>query len=80
MKPKDIQSLSLGQGQGPGAELAILEAAKKGSWVVLQNCHLAESWMKRLESLWESQVLNNTSVSVHRAFRLWLTSYSAPPE
>ncbi|XP_056267415.1 dynein axonemal heavy chain 1 [Pseudoliparis swirei] len=67
---KKMRAISLGQGQGPGAELLLHSALEKGQWVFFQNCHLAPSWMPSLERLVE----NINPEKVHKDFRLWLTS------
>lgn len=65
-KNKNVDVLSLGQGQEVIA-LKLLELAQsKGRWVVLQNCHLAP----RILSLIEKSLDENQ----HQDFRLWLTS------
>ncbi|KAL3693679.1 hypothetical protein R1sor_007330 [Riccia sorocarpa] len=72
-KGAKIQTVSLGQGQGPVATALMREATKDGSWVVLQNCHLAVSWMSAFEKFWEAEL--TLKEKVHASFRLWLTSY-----
>lgn len=49
--PLRCKSISLGQGQGPRAEKLIEESVRLGHWVVLQNCHVMESWMGELEKI-----------------------------
>jgi len=70
-----ISSISLGQGQGPRATEQVLKGKKDGSWVVLQNCHLAVSWMPELEVMCENFVDEVKAGEIHKNFRLWLTSY-----
>jgi hypothetical protein len=70
---KYLRSYSLGRGRGQGAEELILEAAEKGFWVLLQNCHLSLSWMPRLE-----YIINNLDpTQTHARFRLCLVTMSS---
>ena len=54
-----------------------MEAAESGSWVVLQNCHLAEKWMERLVQVLEDNLYEDED-AIHDNFRLWMTCYSSP--
>jgi len=70
-KGKELNSISLGQGQGPKAEALIENGKEHGGWVLLNNCHLSVSWMPKLDRICEQL----EPKSCHRDFRLWLTSY-----
>uniref|UniRef100_H2YVP8 AAA+ ATPase domain-containing protein n=1 Tax=Ciona savignyi TaxID=51511 RepID=H2YVP8_CIOSA len=68
-----VDMVSLGRGQGPKAEDLIHKAQiLKGRWVFLQNCHLAASFMPRLQAIVED--LNAPGSEVDSEFRLWLSS------
>ena len=51
----------------------IKEATQRGGWVLLQNCHLAISWMPELE-----RIVEDFNENMHKDFRLWLTSMPSP--
>jgi len=70
-----VEAVSLGQGQGPVAMKWMTQGMTEGFWVVLQNCHLAKTFMPELERACEVALQEKT---VHANFRLWLTSYPSP--
>ena len=78
-KDAEFHKVSLGQGQGPYAERLVASALEgSGSWVLLQNCHLAPSWMLSLQNIVEDLASRE---KLPKEFRLWLTcapSHSFP--
>ena len=71
-----LNVISLGQGQGPKAEALVERAKKNGEWVMLQNCHLAKSWI----STALEKIVNDFAVQeeqIEPNFRLFLTSMPA---
>uniref|UniRef100_A0A8D0GTF0 Dynein axonemal heavy chain 6 n=1 Tax=Sphenodon punctatus TaxID=8508 RepID=A0A8D0GTF0_SPHPU len=63
-----VESISLGQGQGPIAEKLIKDGMKTGNWVFLQNCHLAVSWMLDMEELIKTFTEPRLRANIRRAF------------
>ena len=68
MTQNKFKPLSLGQGMGDIAQNMIEGSVFKGAWVLLQNCHLLTSWLKKLEIIIEN--IKNPD----KNFRLWLTT------
>ena len=67
-----LDMISLGRGQGPKAEELIAKAQiLKGRWIFLQNCHLAASWMPKLQAIVEGWVLQTMSNPVNIFPRLF---------
>ena len=67
----NIVPLSLGKGQGKIAHIIINNAIKStnATWVVLQNCHLATSYLSNIE-----KILEEIPDTPKLDFRLWLTT------
>ena len=69
---KSMTSIAIGSEEGfTQADKAINTASKNGRWVLLKNVHLAPSWLVTLEKKLHS-------MSVHSAFRLFLTCEITP--
>ena len=68
---KDVPfaSIALGQGQAPLAIKLIDNGVAEGSWVLLANCHLMESWFTELDKLIEDLPARKPNPQ----FRLWLS-------
>jgi len=69
---KKFEYVSLGKGQEKNALDKLEMMRTKGGWVLLQNCHLAQSFMSKLEEIVE----NFDSNWPDKDFRLWMTSMS----
>jgi dynein heavy chain 1 len=68
---KDLSAVAMGSSEGyASAESLVTAAAKRGTWVMLKNCHLCTDWLretfvKKLQSLGHA---------THSDFRLFITS------
>lgn len=64
-----LLNISMGQGQEKIALNALNKMAKEGGWIMLQNIHLMQAWLKDLE-----RALEVIEEFVHDDFRCFLTS------
>lgn len=64
-----LVNISMGQGQETVALNALVKGAKEGGWVLLQNIHLMQAWLKQLER--QLEIIEEFS---HAEFRCFLTS------
>jgi len=68
-----LLNISMGQGQEGPAEAVLERFAEVGGWAMLQNCHLMQSWVPRLEALFEA-----CSEGAHADFRLFMSAEPPP--
>ena len=64
-----FRNISMGQGQEKNAEVALNTLSEQGGWVMLQNVHLMQTWLKTLES-----TLEKVSKTAHENFRCFISS------
>jgi dynein heavy chain len=69
----NFSNISMGQGQEAPAEAIIEKYSKEGGWVMLQNCHLMQTWVPKLERL-----LEIASESAHENFRCFVSAEPPP--
>jgi len=62
-------NISMGQGQEAPAEKALQGFAKEGGWIMLQNVHLMQSWLPKLE-----RQLEIVSENAHADFRCFISA------
>jgi len=72
---KDLAAVAMGSVEGyKTAENFIAAASKRGTWVMLKNCHLCTAWLG--DTL--VKILQSLSVGTHRDFRVFITSEISP--
>jgi len=71
---RKCELVSLGKSMDKIAVSKIEETKLKGSWILLQNCHLSISFMPKLEDIIDGLQSNP---NIEPTFRLWLTSMSS---
>lgn len=75
-KRKEIECVSMGEGQDIVALRAINAATGNGSWVLLQNCHLGLDFIDSLEDLLVK--LKSPDSNCNPDFRLFITTEPHP--
>jgi dynein heavy chain len=75
-KRKDIECVSMGEGQDIVAMRAINSATSLGSWVLLQNCHLGLTFIDSLEEILLK--LKQPESGCSPDFRLFITTEPHP--
>ena len=64
-----FRNIPMGQGQEKNAEVALNTLSEQGGWVMLQNVHLMQTWLKTLEA-----TLEKVSKTAHENFRCFISS------
>lgn len=72
MQRGNFHNISLGQGQETVAESAIDVASREGHWVILQNIHLVQKWLEKLDKKIEDTLENS-----HQNYRLFMSAEPA---
>ena len=73
---KKFTNISMGQGQEKPAKEALFHAAEKGHWIMLQNLHLMQTWLKGINGL--EGFLETCFNNCHPNFRVFLSSEPPP--
>jgi len=63
-------SVSMGQGQEVVARKLVVNAAREGHWVLIQNAHLSVPYLSELEKF----LIDAKTNEPHNDFRLWITT------
>jgi dynein heavy chain 1 len=72
---KELSSVAMGSSEGFGiADSLVNAASKRGTWVMLKNCHLCTDWLR--ESF--VKILHSLGAATHPDFRLFMTSEINP--
>jgi len=71
---RTFTNISMGQGQEKIAEDCLVDSAKNGKWIMLQNVHLMTSWMMGFERKIEVAMDSDC----HPEFRIFITSEPPP--